>query len=224
MTIENRAARQLVAEHHSLIISLNSAIPEAIDRKYELWKDTNEETEIAIIAKNLSNLFNLDAAIIEFKNQPKRQSMTELCKACKEETGDPETQEMVTALREKNSRLFDSKTGKSIAAIWFNATVAEQGQQDLTLSQATEEWVNLTRQLQSEIGHTILTTTLHASDLTHNTNLPGRTDLKIGSKRVKGWANISYNPEAGKQAVEDEIHCINAGRTILQPGQYPLQQ
>ena len=219
MTNQNKAARQLVEDHQNLLINLNSTIPKAIDRKYELWKDTNEESEISTFAKNLSSLFNLHAAIIEFKNNTKRQSMTELYRACNEETGDPEIQEMVIALREKNSRLFDAKNGKSIAAIWFNATVAEQGEEDLTLSQATEEWLNLIQQIQSEIGRTVLTTTLHASDLTHNTNLPSRTDLKIGSKRVKGWANVSYNPEAGKQAVEDEIHCIDAGRTMLRLSQ-----
>lgn len=45
--------------------------------------------------------------------------------------------------------------------------------------------------------------------------LPPRTDLKIGSRNLKGWAETRFNLEEAKTAVMDIIKVMESGREYL---------
>ena len=187
----------------------------------QIWQAENNPPERAKSADRLAKLFSLENAIQMMMSSPGHSETHALNYAITNLPDQLGNTDEVKKLLAVHQLLFTSKSGKNLATRWFNAAVTP-GTDNLMLAQATSDWTATIQRLRENPG--LERNHLSPSDVSHNTHLPARTDVKQGSKKGKGWSNVTYNSEAGYQAVYQTMLATQAGNYISRSRAYPTIQ
>ena len=225
----NRKENKMPAIHPSAISTVRAhmmatkaimdAMPAEAATRITLWQNETDLSQHAQAADAVAKLFAMEAALNHMMLKPDHGKAIALSTAIGKATV-PRFETQALILQVANNALFSPKNGKLMGVIWFNAAVEPEGADDVLLTQVRTDWRAALARIRNEpdvTGHRYMT----ESDVTHNDAIHNRTDVQVGKKRGKGWHGVTYDPEAGYQAMLRTTLMEQAGSRIIREGRFP---
>ena len=216
MTMTTTDLHPAVIQHYQLAYSINFDLPDLIRKRYQTYSQPQDQRGKDRAITELIRALSLQQALEGFLDKPNDRLPNRLSNA----VNDPDFGNRVLHLMELTADLVGRPDARTVGIAWFHAAVTYPGDQQVSLQQVMKDWHQAFLNIKQDPPWPGWAKREYMANITHN-DLPPRTDVRVASKYLKGWADCVYDPEQGMKAAMEMLARRYAGDQITHAGLYP---